>query len=140
MRRVLMAMVVVIAVVGWTVSAMAAHHAVKVAAKEGIGNYLTDTKGMTLYWFKKDSPDKSACEGPCIDKWPIYYREEAIVPPPGVKPDDFGVITRADGKKQNTFRGYPLYYWSQDKATGDTNGHKVNDVWFVVDPANFPPK
>jgi len=55
-------------------------------------------------------------------------------------PEDFGTITREDGKKQTTFRGYPLYYWGGDKAQGDTAGQGVNNVWYVIDPANFPPK
>ena len=57
-----------------------------------------------------------------------------------MKAEDFGTITREDGQKQTTFRGFPLYYWVNDKAAGDTLGQNVNSVWFVVDPANFPPK
>lgn len=49
-------------------------------------------------------------------------------------------ITREDGKKQTTFRGYPLYYWAGDKAPGDTKGQGMKNVWYVIDPAKFPPK
>lgn len=119
--------------------AMAADHAVKMQTKEGIGKYLTDAEGKTLYWFKKDSPGKSACAGPCVEKWPLYYRE-MVAAGKELKAGDFGSITRADGKKQTTFRGYPLYYWMNDKQAGDTTGQGVNDVWFVVNPDNFPPK
>ena len=119
--------------------AMAAHHAVKIHEKEGVGKYLTDTEGKSLYWFKKDAPGTSACAGPCLEKWPIYYRD-AVKAPEGVKAEDFGTITRGDGSKQTTFRGYPLYYWVNDKQAGDTSGQGVNNVWYVIDPANFPPK
>lgn len=119
--------------------ALAMHHAVKVAEKEGLGKYLTDTEGKTLYWFKKDTPGKSACVNACIEKWPIYYRE-TVVPPPSTKKDNFGTITRDDGKKQTTFRGYPLYYFINDVNPADTKGHGVNNVWFVVNPDDFPPK
>ncbi len=119
--------------------AMAADHAVKMQTKEGIGKYLTDAEGKTLYWFKKDSPGKSACTGPCVEKWPLYYRE-MVAAGKELKAGDFGSITREDGKKQTTFRGYPLYYWMNDKQAGDTTGQGVNDVWFVVNPDNFPPK
>lgn len=119
--------------------AMAAHHAVKIHEKEGVGKYLTDTEGKSLYWFKKDAPGTSACAGPCVEKWPIYYRD-AVKAPEGVKAEDFGTITRGDGSKQTTFRGYPLYYWVNDKQAGDTSGQGVNNVWYVIDPANFPPK
>lgn len=119
--------------------ALAMDHAVKKVTKDGVGSYLVDAKGMTLYWFKKDSPGKSACAGPCVEKWPVYFRD-AVAAGEGTKPEDFGTITREDGKKQTTFRGYPLYYWMNDKAKGDTTGQGVGNVWYVIDPANFPPK
>ena len=56
--------------------AHAMDHAVMKMTKEGLGGYLTDAKMMTLYWFKKDSPGKSACSGPCVEKWPIYFRKK----------------------------------------------------------------
>ncbi|MRR14836.1 MAG: hypothetical protein EG826_00095 [Deltaproteobacteria bacterium] len=118
---------------------MGMDHAIKIQEKAGIGKYLTDTEGKSLYWFKKDSPGKSACSGPCVEKWPVYYRE-TVAPPAGVKAEDFATITREDGKKQTTFRGYPLYYWVNDKQPGDTTGQGVNNVWFVIEPDNFPPK
>lgn len=119
--------------------ALANHHAIKIAEKAGVGKYLTDAEGKTLYWFKMDKPGTSACAGPCVEKWPLYYRE-TVAPPQGVPAGEFGTLTRADGKMQSTFRGYPLYYWAGDAKPGDTSGQGVKDVWFVVDPGNFPPK
>jgi predicted lipoprotein with Yx(FWY)xxD motif len=130
----LMAVFVFLAMGG---GALAMDHAVNKMTKDGVGDYLTDAKGMTLYWFKKDSPGKSACAGPCVEKWPIYHREK-VAAGEGTKEGDFGTITRDDGKKQTTFREYPLYYWAG--AKGDTSGQGVNKVWYVIDPANFPPK
>jgi predicted lipoprotein with Yx(FWY)xxD motif len=118
---------------------MGMHHAIKIQEKEGIGKYFTDTEGKTLYWFKKDSPGKSACSGPCLEKWPIYYRE-TVAAPKGINAEEFGTITRDDGQKQTTFRGYPLYYWINDKEAGETNGQGINNVWYVINPDNFPPK
>lgn len=120
-------------------TALASHHAIKIAHKDGIGNFLTDAEGKTLYWFTKDSPQQSVCAGPCIEKWPIYYREK-VAPPQGVPASDFATIHRADGKPQTTFRGYPLYYWFMDAKPGDTGGQGLGKVWYVIDPANFPPK
>ena len=120
-------------------AAMAMHHAVKVQEKGELGKYFTDTEGKTLYWFKNDSPGKSACMGPCVEKWPVYFRE-TVAPPAGIDAKEFETITREDGKKQTTFRGYPLYYWANDKQPGDTTGQGVNNVWFVVNPDKFPPK
>ena len=106
---------------------------VEIKAKEGIGNYLTDEKGMTLYLFKKDTAGMSACAGPCVEKWPLFSAEGVTVPD-GVKIDDFSAITREDGKKQTTYKGLPLYYFFKDKAAGDTLGQGVNNVWYVVAP------
>ncbi len=119
--------------------ALADHHAVKTATKEGLGTYLTDAKGMTLYRFAKDAAGTSNCDAGCLEKWPIYHRD-TVAPPAGVNAADFGTITRADGQKQTTFRGWPLYYFVMDKAAGDTKGQGVKEVWFVIDPSKFPPK
>ncbi|HWR98693.1 MAG TPA: hypothetical protein VN317_09765 [Candidatus Methanoperedens sp.] len=139
MKRMAGAVIGVIVLALWASPAVAMHHAVKIATKEGVGSYLTDTEGKALYWFTKDAPSKSACAGPCVEKWPLYYREK-VAPPSGLKDEEFGTITREDGKKQSCFRGYPLYYWVGDAAAGDTKGQGVNAVWFVINPADFPPK
>jgi len=138
MKRNLAVLLSVAAALLFSTVTYADHHAVKVTKSEKLGSFLTDTKGMTLYWFKSDSPGKSACTGGCVEKWPLYYRKE-VKPPEEVKAADFSTITREDGKPQTTFRGYPLYYFAGDKAAGDANGQGLKDVWFVIDPAKFPP-
>jgi len=129
----LAALTVAVAALVVAAPALADHHAVKVAKKDPVGSFLTDTKGMTLYIFKKDSAGKSACEGPCVEKWPLYFRD-AVAAKDGLKAEDFGTITRADGKKQTTYKGMPLYYFAGDKAAGDTAGQGVKDVWYVAAP------
>jgi predicted lipoprotein with Yx(FWY)xxD motif len=114
-------------------AALADNHAIKLSEKSGVGKFLTDAKGMTLYIFKKDSPGKSVCAGPCVVKWPLYYREK-VSAPEGVAAGDFGTITREDGKPQTTYKGLPLYYFSGDKAAGDVMGQGFGSVWFVANP------
>lgn len=106
-----------------------------VKAKDGVGSYLVDDKGMTLYLFKKDSPGKSACGAAngCLEKWPVFFVDK-IEPAAGIDAAAVGVITREDGIKQSTYRGLPLYYFIKDKAAGDTFGQGVNNVWYVVAP------
>jgi predicted lipoprotein with Yx(FWY)xxD motif len=103
----------------------------RTATKEGVGTFLVDGAGRTLYVFKKDSPGQSACEGECVAKWPVYLSQVA---PSGLKAGDFGTMTRADGKKQTTYKGLPLYYFAADKDAGDTKGQGVKDVWYVAAP------
>lgn len=97
-----------------------------------IGKYLTDAKGMALYFFAKDQPNTSNCSGDCLENWPAFYSEDFAVPE-GFNKEDFGTITRADtGEKQTTYKGYPLYYFVKDGASGDVKGQGVKDVWFIV--------
>jgi predicted lipoprotein with Yx(FWY)xxD motif len=72
-------------------AAMGMQHAVKIQEKEGVGRYFTDTEGKALYWFKKDSVGKSACAGPCLEKWPPYCRD-TVAAPSGIKAEDFGIL------------------------------------------------
>jgi predicted lipoprotein with Yx(FWY)xxD motif len=139
MKKTIMFLVVIGVLIFGVSAVMGMHHAIKIQDKAGIGKYFTDTEGKTLYWFKKDSPGKSTCSGACLEKWPIYYRE-TVAAPKGIKAADFGTITREDGKKQTTFRGYPIYYWAGDKKAGETNGQGVNNVWNVINPDTCPSK
>ncbi|WP_436372019.1 COG4315 family predicted lipoprotein [Cytobacillus sp. BC1816] len=99
---------------------------------EEIGNYLADAEGRALYYFAKDQPNTSNCSGDCLENWPAFYTEDLAVPE-GFNKEDFGTITRADtGEKQTTYKGYPLYYFVKDGASGDVKGQGVKDVWFIV--------
>ena len=95
---------VTVAVIGVLFLGFSIALGMQIQEKDGIGKYLTDDEGKTIYWFKKDSPEKSSCSGPCVEKWPIYYRD-TVAAPKGLNADDFGTITREDGKKTNNFQG-----------------------------------
>ncbi len=113
-------------------------YTVMISTNATLGNYLVDGDGMTLYWYTKDAPGQSACSGDCIKNWPAFT-VSTIQAPSALDPADFGSITRSDGGTQMTYKGYPLYYWVKDKNRGDVTGQNVGQVWFVVDPAKFPP-
>jgi predicted lipoprotein with Yx(FWY)xxD motif len=106
-----------------------------IKAKDGLGNYLADEKGVTLYMFKKDQPGKSVCGAAngCLEKWPVFYADK-IETVAEIDGSQIGVITRDDGKKQTTYKGMPLYYFFKDKGAGDTFGQGVNNIWYVVAP------
>jgi predicted lipoprotein with Yx(FWY)xxD motif len=114
-------------------------YSVTVSTDAKLGNYLVDENGKTLYWFTKDSPGQSACSGDCLKAWPAFSADSVVVPS-ALNAADFGTITRADGTSQTTYKGYPLYYWVKDMRRGDVTGQNVGKVWFVIDPAKFPPK
>ncbi len=106
---------------------------VNTSTKDGVGTFLVDSKGMTLYVFTKDTPGVSACTSAgCMSSWPILEATGDPVAGSGVT-GKLGVIIRPDGKKQVTINDMPLYYFASDKAAGDMNGQNVGNVWFMVD-------
>lgn len=99
---------------------------------EKIGKYLADSNGMTLYYFTKDQSGKSNCSGECLANWPAFSAEGFEVPEEFNK-NDFSTIKREDnGVEQVTYKGYPLYYFINDKARGDVNGQGLKDVWYII--------
>lgn len=92
-----------------------------------IGSVLTDEEGMTLYIFDRDEPGVSNCYDQCAENWPPFFAEE------GAEPEgDFTLVERNDGTMMWAHDGWPLYYWINDVAPGDTTGDGVGDVWHVV--------
>ncbi|MDH6252554.1 putative lipoprotein with Yx(FWY)xxD motif [Chryseobacterium sp. H1D6B] len=107
---------------------------VKISENAAFGKVLTDKDGKTLYFFSRDYKGISACTSAgCVDTWPIFYNENLNIDN-SLNAADFGTITRQDGKKQTTYKGWPLYYYKNDINTSDTAGDKVNNVWFVAKP------
>ena len=92
------------------------------------------SKGMTLYLYTKDTPNTSNCFAAC-DRLPPLLTAEAPVAGSGVTAGMLGTTKRTDGTTQVTYNGWPLYYWKNDKAPGDTTGENVQNVWFVITPA-----
>ncbi|RAX48195.1 hypothetical protein DQ353_16540 [Arthrobacter sp. AQ5-05] len=105
-------------------------------ASTSLGNIVVDSKGMTLYFFTKDTKDTttSACTGECLAAWPIATTTNATPTVEGVT-GKVGTITSPDGAKQLTLNGMPLYYYAADSKPGDVNGQGVKDVWYVASPA-----
>jgi predicted lipoprotein with Yx(FWY)xxD motif len=91
---------------------------------EGVGNtvYFTDGTGRTLYTFARDSANnnnftKSDFSNNAV--WPVYETDKVVVPSTLSKAS-FGAID-VFGRKQLTFKGWPLYYFGQDGATRGNN-------------------
>jgi predicted lipoprotein with Yx(FWY)xxD motif len=111
---------------------------IAVGSKDGVGNYLVDGNGMTLYWTTRDSVGQSNITGATLANWPAFYAANIVIPS-ALRGSDFGTITRPEGGNQTTYKGYPLYYFIQDKNPMDTLGQGVAGVWWVVDPAATAP-
>lgn len=105
-------------------------------ASSSAGNIVVDGKGMSVYYFTKDTKDSgtSACTGGCLAAWPPVFTTSATPSVEGVT-GTLGTITTPDGKKQVTINGMPIYYYAKDKAAGDITGQDVNKVWYLVAPS-----
>ncbi|MFD5732146.1 SCO0930 family lipoprotein [Streptomyces sioyaensis] len=95
-----------------------------------LGPVVTDSKGMTLYRFDKDTakPPKSNCSGSCATTWPVVPADGAQAPA-GIAKSALGSVTRADGTKQLTIGGWPAYRYAKDTKPGDTKGQGVGGTW-----------
>ncbi len=87
---------------------------------------LADAAGRAVYTFDKDEANKSNCAGPCLVNWPTY-----AAPAGAAAKGDFGVID-ANGTRQWTVKGKPLYYFVGDTKAGDRNGDGKAGVWHIV--------
>lgn len=96
-----------------------------------LGQVITGDVGKTLYFFAGDAAGTANCMGACNDTWPIFYKETPTFGK-NLKAGDFNTITRTDGTKQTTFKGWPLYYFSKDMKAGDVAGENVGNVWMVA--------
>ncbi len=102
-------------------------------ADSSLGSILVDGDGNVLYLFTPDAQGESVCYDECAGFWPPLVGD--FEAGDGVDAALLGSVGRTDGSEQVTFNGWPLYYFANDAAPGDTNGQGVNEVWYVVDAA-----
>ncbi|MEU6844113.1 SCO0930 family lipoprotein [Streptomyces sp. NPDC046716] len=100
-----------------------------------LGKVLTDSAGMTLYRFDKDTakPPKSNCDEACLKTWPAVPASGAKAAT-GVDSSLLGSVTAADGTKQLTVAGWPVYRYAMDTSPGDAKGQGVGGVWYAAAP------
>jgi len=91
---------------------------------------------MALYHAAFDSNGKSNATSAILGLWPIFSQSNFIVPST-LNPADFNIATTG-GQVQATYKGWPLYYFINDKAPGDTLGQGIKNVWSVTAPDVAP--
>lgn len=91
------------------------------------GKVYADEKGMTLYVFDKDEPNKSNCYDNCAKAWPPY-----IAAADAKTEGEWTIVERSDGTKMWAYEGKPLYTYAEDKKAGDVTGDGKGDVWHIA--------
>lgn len=100
---------------------------------------LTNSKGLTLYWFVPDTSTKSNCNGSCATYWPPV--KGPVTAGSGVT-GTLDTITRSDGSTQATYDGHPLYTYVADTAPGQAKGNGLNlsgGVWHEMTVSGATP-
>jgi predicted lipoprotein with Yx(FWY)xxD motif len=106
------------------------------------GTIITAENGLSLYFFANDDVGVSNCNGvagdvpgstedtaSCAGKWP-----PALAGDGAEETAYYTLVERADGTKQWSFKGFPLYTFSEDSAEGEINGDGVGGVWDLARP------
>jgi predicted lipoprotein with Yx(FWY)xxD motif len=128
---------------------------VTVAESEEYGPYLADAEGNALYLFVNEEMEMmdmgeegmtegvrenaAPCEGGCLEAWPPLVASE-VTAGEGVDAEllytaEFGGMTMV------VYNGWPLYYFANDEAPGDTNGQgrgQAPTIWYLVSPEGNP--
>jgi len=117
-----------VATAGATRNATKARVVARIQKTSKYGKILVTTRGMTLYTYASDTRAHSNCNGACLAIWP------PLTVPKGIKPVAKGVrglqvIVRANGVRQVTYKGWPLYTYVNDKTRGVISGNAVSNFY-----------
>jgi predicted lipoprotein with Yx(FWY)xxD motif len=142
MRHLLLTLLAVFAVGAATATVVSAssggsaHHSLELR-KTGLGRVVVDAKGRTLYRFLRDSGTTSHCSGACASAWPPALVKGKPSVGKGLAKRQVGTTRRADGTRQLTYRGHPLYRFVGDaNRAGSVKGQGITAFgarWWVVD-------
>jgi len=102
-----------------------------IVQRSNVGYVLALANGDVVYTYKDDKAGGSpTCTSSCAAIWPAVTGVPKINV--GEKlPGTLGVVTMANGGKQITYNGYPLYIFKTEKPLA-TTGNGVDGLWHVI--------
>jgi predicted lipoprotein with Yx(FWY)xxD motif len=106
-------------------------------AQNSLGTILTDMHGRAVYLFEADKGPTSTCTGECAQAWPPLTTTGTPKASGGVTASLLGTTMRADGTREVTYAGHPLYTFAGDTQAGQTAGEGSNGfgaLWWIVTP------
>jgi predicted lipoprotein with Yx(FWY)xxD motif len=121
-------------------AAMNGKATVSVKRIAGHGKVLVDAKGRALYRTAQERNGMILCKSACVGFWkPLIVRGKPTRSNSSV--GRLGIVRRADGRRQVTDNGRPLYTFAPDKP-GKVTGDGFKDAfggqrftWHVLRPA-----
>lgn len=108
--------------------------------RTSLGKILVDTAGFTLYRFSKDSGRKNMCVtiSECSGTWPALSTTGKPTAGPGVNAALLSTIKLANGSKQVTYAGHPLYRYAAASERAETSyagAEQFGGRWYAVNAA-----
>ncbi len=102
-----------------------------IVQKSAVGYVLAEANHEVVYTYSKDTKGgKPTCVSTCAQTWiPATGTPQAS--PANVFSGQFGLVKRADGVKQITYDGLPLYLL-KDARPLTVTGNGQGGVWHVV--------
>ena len=103
-----------------------------------LGTFLVDGQGRTLYLWDADHGPRSTCTAACAQAWPPLTTTATPKASGAVKSSLLGTATRADGSREVTYAGHPLYTYAGDTRPGQVTGEGSNSFgapWWTVTTA-----
>jgi predicted lipoprotein with Yx(FWY)xxD motif len=94
---------------------------------------LTDSNGMTLYYFDPDTAHAVACSGACATTWPPLAAGGGQPQSATTLAGSLSVLDGTNGK-QVEYNGHPLYTYSGDTSAGQAKGDGIGGKWHVATP------
>ena len=104
---------------------------VLIVQRSKLGFVLAEADGKVVYTYSKDSKGGApTCTGSCASTWlPVTGKPYASQA--DTFPGKFSTVSDANGAKQVTYDGLPLYILKGEKAL-TTSGNGVDGEWHVV--------
>jgi len=104
---------------------------VLIVQKSALGYVLAEANGQVLYTYGKDTKGGTpTCTGSCAAIWPPLTGNP-VVSPAAQGLGTLGTVSEANGAKQVTYNGMPLYTFKGAKPLA-VKGNGVDGVWHVI--------
>ena len=116
--------------------------ALTTGTKAPFGTYVTDGSGRSVYILEgtRGMSGLNRCSGPCLSVWPMVPSGAATTTAGGLDPRQLRPVSGYGGT-QDSYGGWPLYYYHHDMRPGDTTGQHVTDswgTWHLISPSGEP--
>lgn len=104
---------------------------------KGFSGALVNGASRTLYALSVEKGGKIKCQGSCLTFWPPLLVKTSVTKVSfgaGVK-GKIGFVTRSKTMKQVTFNSFPVYTYSGDHGSLESNGEGISllgGTWYVV--------